>query len=218
MNNYIEFGKPILKKQKSVDDKPQTKITNTSKFIELGNPLLRKGCRLIDKKELNTSYFQDLLKRLTLLVKDEGVGLAAPQIGENVHVFIMNLLDEKTKTNKISFVVNPKIISYSPILEIDQEACLSVPGYIGFLERSLEVEVEFINEKGIKKRRKFKNFKARVFQHEFDHLFGILYVDRITGKKISSFVELQNEIPFFPKTLMTKEKFEKKYCKPTPSE
>jgi len=207
MNNYIEFGKPILKKQKSVDDKPQTKITNTSKFIELGNPLLRKGCRLIDKKELNTSYFQDLLKRLTLLVKDEGVGLAAPQIGENVHVFIMNLLDEKTK-----------IISYSPILEIDQEACLSVPGYIGFLERSLEVEVEFINEKGIKKRRKFKNFKARVFQHEFDHLFGILYVDRITGKKISSFVELQNEIPFFPKTLMTKEKFEKKYCKPTPSE
>lgn len=189
-----------------------------SKFIELGTPLLRKKCRLISKNELKSIYFQDLLKKLAYLVKNEGVGLAAPQIGENVHVFIMNLLDEKTKTSKVTFVINPKIISYSPTLEIDQEACLSVPGYIGFLERSVEIEVEFINEIGIKKRRKFKNFKARVFQHEFDHLFGILYVDRITGKKINSFAELQQEITFFPKTLMTKEEFEKKYCKPAPSE
>ncbi|MFA5880036.1 MAG: peptide deformylase [Candidatus Margulisiibacteriota bacterium] len=186
---------------------------NMNKFIELGNPILRNTCRLINKKELQTIYFQDLLKKLSILVQDEGVGLAAPQIGENVQVFIFNLPDPQSKTNKIKFIINPKIISYSKILEFDQEACLSVPGFIGFLERPIEVEVEFINEKGIKKHQKLKNFKARVFQHEFDHLHGTLYVDKIVGKKVESFIDLKQNLALFNNVLMTKEEFEKKYCK-----
>ncbi len=161
------------------------------KFIELGDPVLRKIAEEVDLKNINSSQLQSLISSLQLLVRIDGVGLAAPQIGTSLRIFIMYLPENKNKIREQIIVINPKIISVSKKLERDQEGCLSLPGYIGFVVRPQQIKVEFFNEFGQKCQRTFNGFNARIFQHEYDHLEGILYIDRILNKKINSFYELE---------------------------
>jgi len=115
-------------------------------------------------------------------MRDEpGIGLAANQIGVLQRVIVVELPhdEEDPQSGRTYAVVNPKIARASREQEEMEEACLSVPGLIGDVWRSLEVTVKGQDVKGKKIRIKARDFLARVFQHEIDHLDGVLFIDRV---------------------------------------
>ncbi|MDZ4209723.1 MAG: peptide deformylase, partial [Candidatus Curtissbacteria bacterium] len=141
-------------------------------------------------------------KKLKQLVKDmkdtmdiaEGLGLAAPQVGINLRVFLM-VLGYKSGKGKVIAMCNPRVISYSEATDIAEEGCLSLPGIWGKVERHKGVMVEFFDVEGARHVLDLKGLDAREFQHENDHLNGVLFVDRIReqSRKLSE-VEIEGEV------------------------
>jgi len=103
-----------------------------------------------------------------------GVGLAAPQIGISQRFFVMDAGD------KVRKVINPEILSTGNSTVEMEEGCLSVPGIHKKVRRPKRIVVRYQNEAGETVEEDLKDYPARVFQHEFDHLDGVLFVDRIT--------------------------------------
>ena len=114
---------------------------------------------------------------LNIMYEAKGVGLAAPQIGLNENIFVYNPSDSKSMER---IVCNPTITKYSKEVIVEEEGCLSLRSdeCAGQVARSSWIETEYQNELGQKVRRRLKDFEARVFQHEYDHLKGILCYDR----------------------------------------
>ncbi|NDW17345.1 peptide deformylase [Dysgonomonas sp. 216] len=134
----------------------------------------------VDSILLNT-----LIERMKVTLDEEmGVGLAAPQVGimKNIFLFVrIDLPDEP-----VAVAINPRILNHADkLICFDGDGCLSVPGQSGDSMRYPWIEVEYINEKGELIREKLyghsrqDNFVAVIFQHEFDHLQGILYTDKL---------------------------------------
>jgi peptide deformylase len=113
-----------------------------------------------------------------------GVGLAAPQIGVSQRVIVVEYGEENEdpkappKPPKLYAVINPEIIRHSSDTTMGNEGCLSAPGYIGEVERYNSITVKGINRQGDPFRLKAQGWLARIFQHEIDHLDGVLYIDR----------------------------------------
>jgi len=108
-----------------------------------------------------------------------GVGLAAPQVGVNKRVMVYNPSgDEKDWLGETVFV-NPTIVARSDAVEADTEGCLSFPDMNGEVVRNKWVKVVGVNLKGKAIKRKFDGYEARIFQHEYDHLDGVVYVDHL---------------------------------------
>jgi len=114
---------------------------------------------------------------ISMMYEAKGVGMAAPQIGLNEDFFVYNPSDSKDMER---VVVNPTITKYSEEVEVEEEGCLSLRSdeCAGQVARSIWIETEYQNQLGQKVRRRLKGFEARVFQHEYDHLKGILCYDR----------------------------------------
>lgn len=112
----------------------------------------------------------------------KGVGLAAPQVGINKRLMVYNESGDSKKWMQETIMVNPKIVEFSEAKEWDEEACLSFPEMGGDVERSKWIKVEAQNLKGKKMKKKFKGWEARIFQHEYDHLDGTVYIDRLTDQ------------------------------------
>lgn len=108
------------------------------------------------------------------LAKAEGAGLAAVQVGVLKRLFIMHAGKEEREC------INPVIIKQEGINKIKVEACLSVPGKCGYVERPEKVWVEYQDRTGKKVQKKFTGFEAKCYCHELDHLDGILYTDKAT--------------------------------------
>eukprot|EP00977_Amphora_coffeiformis_P015217 scaffold4456_cov164-Amphora_coffeaeformis.AAC.4 len=117
---------------------------------------------------------------ITIMYAAKGVGLAAPQIGVNENLFVYNPSGDTEYKTMERIVCNPVISEYSPDIEVEEEACLSLlPDDIaGHVARAAWIQVEYQNELGQQVKRRLKGFEARVFQHEYDHLKGILCYDR----------------------------------------
>lgn len=113
-----------------------------------------------------------------------GVGLAAPQIGVLERVVVIEYSsddsEDENAPKKLFTLVNPEIIKTSDDTEIGVEACLSIPGLVGEVERSYQIMVKAQNRRGQAVKIKARGWLARIFQHEIDHLDGILYTDRAT--------------------------------------
>lgn len=107
--------------------------------------------------------------------KAKGVGLAAPQIGENIRLILVQMNGKQFLP-----MVNPEISEFSLDNTYDEEGCLSIPGEFGNVWRAKEVMVSFLDEVGRPKKLRLNDFSARIVQHEIDHLNGILFVDRIS--------------------------------------
>lgn len=143
------------------------------KIITHPNPILRKKSKDIDLEEIKKPEFQKLCNDMVLTMKEkDGVGLAAPQIGKNIRIIIVN-----TKEGTIC-AINPKITKKSLIKEWDEEGCLSVPETFGKVRRHKNITCCFIDQSGNKTEIDAKGFMARIFQHEIDHLDGILFIDK----------------------------------------
>ncbi len=111
-----------------------------------------------------------------------GAGLAAPQIGVLQRFFVAEVPEDEENpewSGRPLMVFNPKVVK-SKGEQVGVEGCLSVPGYIGEVARSEEVTVRALDEGGVEVRYKVRGYLARVFQHEIDHLEGVLYTDRLT--------------------------------------
>lgn len=146
------------------------------KIREEGDPLLRKKSREIEKID---DRVKELLDDMYDTLKDsqDGVGLAAPQVGVLKRAIVIDLSDEGGEGP--FKLVNPKIVKRKGE-QVCREGCLSVPGILGDVIRPAEIIVEAINEKGEKVRIKAKDILAVVFCHEIDHLDGVLFVDKAT--------------------------------------
>ncbi|KAL7504856.1 hypothetical protein ACHAXN_002403 [Cyclotella atomus] len=127
-----------------------------------------------------------LAKEMFLLMyATNGVGLAAPQVGVNKRLLVYNESGDKRKWMQEVVMVNPKIVEYSTATDVETEGCLSFPEMGGDVTRSKWIKVEAYNLKGKKMKKKFTGWEARVFQHEYDHLESVVYIDRLSeeGRK-----------------------------------
>lgn len=116
----------------------------------------------------------DLIKKMQeTVVLENGVGLAAPQVGRNIRLILVKL------GNRFLPMINPKIREISSEQFSGEEGCLSLPGEFGIVCRAKEVLVEFLDEGGRQQSLRLKDFEARIVQHEIDHLDGVLFVDRL---------------------------------------
>lgn len=143
------------------------------------NPILRKKSKLIEIPEISRPEFQALLADMAeTMVKKDGAGLAAPQVGKNIRAIVVQNNDD------IIFLINPVITKKSWARETEEEGCLSVLDKKGEIiyapvERHKKINCVYLNEKGEKKKIAAEKMFARVIQHEVDHLDGILFIDKI---------------------------------------
>ena len=155
---------------------------------QFGNPVLRAKTKLVPPKEIKTKRFQKLVSQMFYTMRRaNGVGLAAPQIGKSIQLAVIQVSPTKYRPNLESMprtvIVNPKIVRYSKETVGGWEGCLSCHNIRGSVPRYRSVTVEFHDINGKRQRAIYKDFHARVFQHEIDHLNGILYVDRVKNTK-----------------------------------
>ena len=157
------------------------------KIRELGDKVLRAKAKSVSVTRLKSKVFQCLIDDLvkTCDAKD-GVGIAAPQVGAGERVFILWSQSNKRyksagrrmpKLGPIA-IINPKIISKSKKVEKSFEGCLSIPGIRGLVPRHRSIDVSFTTREGEKVKVRMEKFVARIFQHEYDHLEGIVFLDR----------------------------------------
>jgi peptide deformylase len=150
-------------------------------------PVLREKTERVTHfgKELQT-LIDDMIETMR---DSEGVGLAAPQIGQSKQLTVIESVpkyddnDEEIPNSRTLYVViNPEITWKSRKMVKGVEGCLSIPGYVGEVERPEEIRVKGQDRRGKKVNWRLKGWTARIFQHEIDHLNGILYIDRIVSK------------------------------------
>lgn len=109
-----------------------------------------------------------------------GCGLAAPQVGINKQLLVFNEHGDARQWMHETVLINPKIIEFSDANDVENEGCLSFPEIRGDVVRSKWIKVEAYNLKGKKFKKKFKGWESRIFQHEYDHLEGKVFIDRFT--------------------------------------
>ena len=149
----------------------------------IDNPAQREVLRAKARK------VQKVTPRLVALALDmletmrqaNGVGLAAPQVGIRQRLFVVELpADEEAGLPAETYIVFNPVIVKSSGEHVGIEGCLSIPGYVGEVARAEQVTLKGIDEAGRPVRHKADGYLARVFQHEIDHLDGVLYTDRLT--------------------------------------
>jgi len=159
-------------------------------IITIPNRILRKKSKKVNvnliKKE---EFFNFILSLAKTMDYYDGVGLSAIQVGFDMKVFIIRKdIDNREEVRKekkeiqsiddIEVFINPEIIEYSKGFNEDWEGCLSVPFVSALVKRSNIIKIKYIGLNGNEVIKEYSNFKARVIQHEYDHLNGVLILDR----------------------------------------
>ncbi|MEM1367525.1 MAG: peptide deformylase [Cyanobacteria bacterium P01_H01_bin.15] len=153
-----------------------------SVVLQLGHPTLRQIATPV--ADPTAREIKNLVKKLLLTVEaDGGVGIAAPQIGESKQVIILASrphprYPDAPYMDPIA-LINPEVVSVSEELVKGWEGCLSVPGLRGWVPRNQAVTVRYQTTQGETQEQTWTGFVARIFQHEYDHLQGHLFVDRV---------------------------------------
>lgn len=145
-------------------------------------PITKNSDSIWKQKFKNVSRVDPEVKKIVADMKDTleftgGVGLASPQVGLALRIFIVNYSKLK------AVFINPKIVEKTKVTSEGEEGCLSVPGFRGLVHRSTEITIDYLDIKGRPKRAKLSGYYARIIQHEYDHLNSTFYVDRIVAKK-----------------------------------
>ena len=141
-------------------------------IVKIGDPILREKAQTVKKITPNIIKLLENLK--DTLYEANGVGLAAPQIGVSKRVVVIDVGEGLLE------LINPEIIEYSDETELGVEGCLSIPGAQGEVERYSRVVVKALNRDGEPITITGEGLLARCLQHEIDHLYGVLYIDRAT--------------------------------------
>jgi len=154
----------------------------TREIISLPDPVLRLKARKVPAvTEDVRSLIDDMVETMRLA---PGVGLAAPQVGDSRRVIVVEYAEppeqegEPARPPKLFALVNPELVRHSPDPVAGVEGCLSIPGYLGEVERYESITIKGLNRQGESARIKASGWLARIFQHEIDHLDGTLFIDR----------------------------------------
>ncbi len=165
-------------------------------IIQRNNPILREKALDVPLSEINTPRIKKIISEMKRLLakEDDGVAIAAPQIGESLRIVVISGkvfapdFDEEKEDQNLK-EIPPDLVLINPILTRRSkekvavpEGCLSVRWLYGEVSRSLKASIVFYNESGKKQNLSGKGLLAQIFQHEIDHLDGVLFID--TAKKI----------------------------------
>lgn len=167
------------------------------KVARMGHPCLRAANRELTPQEIRSPEIQRLIAdMLDTMEEYEGIGLAAPQVHENIQLAIVQLEEDNERypgheSTGLGVYINPKIKVLDDTPQGFWEGCLSIPEIRGLVFRPRKIQVDYLDQQGKAKSIVAENFLATVFQHELDHLAGTLFVDRIQyapGKSPIAFI------------------------------
>ncbi|MCB8924441.1 MAG: peptide deformylase [Ardenticatenaceae bacterium] len=157
-------------------------------IVTLPDEVLRKKARPVAKFD---DELQTLIDNMIETMRAaNGVGLAAPQIGQSIQLAVIETLpkvDEEGEdipdSRELFVIANPRIVWESREVIDGIEGCLSIPGYVGEVERAYAVRIRAQDRRGKNIKLRLKGWTARIFQHEIDHLNGVLYIDKLTDRE-----------------------------------
>lgn len=164
--------------------------------IRMGHPTLKQVARPLSIDEILSEETKQLIQdMLDTMQHENGIGIAAPQINRSVQAALIKIsLDNPRYPQNATENSTPLFIIFNPVITVlDEtlqgfwEGCLSVPGLRGYVERPRKIRVDYLDEAAQQRSIELEGFLATVFQHELDHLFGVLYVERIRDMKLLSF-------------------------------
>lgn len=165
------------------------------KIIRMGHPHLREVAHPVTPEQIGSDELQRLIDDMVDTLHDYGgIGLAAPQIDEPLRLAIIEIPEGQGRYGELEAMpltvfINPEISVIDPTTAGYWEGCLSVPGLRGYVQRPQHVRVDYTTENGEAASLTLEGFWATVFQHEFDHLDGVLYIDHIADPKKLVFEE-----------------------------
>lgn len=155
-------------------------------IAQLGNPVLRQQAQPVT--DIDDPKLQQLIDDLLATLKaSHGVGIAAPQVAESYRLLIVashpNDRYPHAPVMEPTVMINPRILAHATEQVKDWEGCLSVSGQRGLVPRYSWIEVEYLDRHGITHQQRFTDFVARIFQHEYDHLEGLVFLDRVESEE-----------------------------------
>jgi len=174
-------------------------------IIQAGEEVLRGQARKLSREEILSEKTGELIDHMReTLRRAPGVGLAAPQVGSSLQLAVIEdreeyhkkltaeqLAERQRQPVPFHVIINPRIASSDDTSLEFFEGCLSVAGYAAIVPRARAITVEYLNELGETKRVRAVGWYARILQHEIDHLGGILYVDRMKPRTLSTLDNLE---------------------------
>lgn len=168
------------------------------KIREVGDPILSTRCEEVDINQINKELLEQIEDMKETLNFTEGFGIAAPQVGVNKRIAIIQVDKEKCfykdcEEVPTTVMINPTWRKLSEEKTIEYEGCLSVPSIRGKVERYTHIEVTYYNEQGEKIVKQVKGFTARDIQHECDHLEGIVFLEKVSGENGFATKEMINK-------------------------
>ncbi|HLF33206.1 MAG TPA: peptide deformylase [Cyclobacteriaceae bacterium] len=152
-------------------------------IVAYGDPILRKKALPVDPAKVDIPQVSNDL--FETMHGASGVGLAAPQIGKSIRMFVIDaspMEDEKYRDFKETFI-NPVIIEQDGEHWNYEEGCLSIPGIREEVARNEKLKIRYLNIELQEVEREFDGILARIIQHEYDHIEGVLFIDKLTGLK-----------------------------------
>jgi peptide deformylase len=164
------------------------------KVTRLGHPVLRRVAENVSQQELQSPALQKFIDDMIETMKEyDGVGLAADQVHESKQIAVLEVADNPRYPEKprvpLTVLVNPTITPLSEDMEEDWEGCLSIPDLRGMVPRYKSVHVQALDRQGKEIDFVANEFHARVIQHEFDHLSGKVYLDRMRDFSTLTFLQ-----------------------------
>lgn len=157
-------------------------------ITQYGNSILRLQSQSVPYSRIQSADLGELVQLMFYTMEQvDGVGLAAPQIGKSIQLAVIAFEGHHTRPDMMpipkTILINPRIVDASDELVSDWEGCLSFSGATRRLvNRHKGITVEYMNDRGNLQTAEYHGFTARVFQHEIDHLMGMLYIDRISNE------------------------------------
>ena len=170
-----------------------------AEIVKIGHPGLRHGTRMVPQELFGTPALHELIEVMRATLAGKGVGLAAPQIAVPLRLFVIE--DSEDRMSHLSpeqrrdlhrypypfeAIINPTWRATSSRTVIEQEGCLSIPGFKADVPRYWAIEAEGCHPDGDRKRWSVQGWPARIFQHEIDHLDGWLMTDRMLPRTLTS--------------------------------
>jgi peptide deformylase len=162
------------------------------KVARMGHPVLRQVARKVDPAEIKTPGFQKLVDDMIETMREyEGIGLAAPQVHEDVRLAIIGVEDGRgeDRTIRVLPVINPEISPVGTTTAEGWEGCLSLPKLRGRVTRPDRIQVKALDRRGNRITFDMEGYPARVTQHEIDHLDGVLFIDRMKSFETLCFLD-----------------------------
>jgi peptide deformylase len=157
------------------------------KVARLGHPVLREKARELTLSDIGSPEIGRLVADMIDTMDEyDGIGLAAPQVHQSVRLALLGFEDDSARypgmgKQDLLVLINPVVTVLDPTLQGFWEGCLSVPGLKGLVYRPRKVRIDFMDLQARKRSIEAEGFLSTVFQHELDHLDGVVFLDRVQG-------------------------------------